>query len=259
MIITVDIGNTNIKIALFQGKRIIRDLRMNTQKNTRGRQYYRLLKKLFSHKRIPAENIEAIVICSVVPSVTGAMAIALRSLFKKRPFILGKDLIAPIKNCYKKPRQVGQDRLANAVGAYDQYGAPLIVVDFGTALTFDLVSRQGHYLGGVIVPGLEVSLNALIENAALLSPITLKRPKSLIGKETSASILSGIVYGLSFLVEGMIAQLKNKISGRTIVVATGGKATFMAQYCPSFNKISPQLTHHGLRISYEKALKRKKS
>ncbi len=252
MLLVVDIGNTNIKIAIFRGKRICYSWKLATDKARNFKQYEKRLKSLFAQRKLKNTQIDEIIICSVVPKLTSVFKKALFSLFKRRSLILGKDIIAPIKNLYRKPKQVGQDRLANALAAFSKYGGPIIVVDFGTALTFDLVTAAGSYLGGIIVPGLEVSLNALIRNADLLPKISLGKPKAFLGRETVGSMKSGIVYGYSFLVKGILGQLKKELKTSPKVVATGGVASLMSHYCRSINRIDENLTLEGLRITYQK-------
>ncbi|MCQ9208721.1 MAG: type III pantothenate kinase [Omnitrophica bacterium] len=255
MLLAIDIGNTNIKMAIFKGKRILYSWRLVTDKKSSSGQHKKVLKKLFLQKKINPAQIKAIIICSVVPKLTLAFKKALAALFNKRPLILGQDIIAPIKNLYKRPQQVGQDRLANAVAAFTRYGGPVIVVDFGTALTFDVISAKGSYLGGVIVPGMEASLKSLIKNADLLPKINFKKPKALLGRETIASMQSGIVYGYSFLIEGILAQLKRQLKLKPQVIATGGRASLMADCCQSINKVHNNLTLEGLRQAYKKSKK----
>lgn len=252
MLLVVDIGNTNIKMALFKGKRIVHIWRIATEKNKSYKQYKKSLKKLFCQKKVKSTQIDEVIICSVVPKFTTIFKKVLFSLFKKRPQVLGKDIIAPIKNLYKRPGQVGQDRLANAVAAFQKYGGPIIVVDFGTAVTFDVVSRAGSYLGGIIVPGMELAQNALSENADLLPKIKLGRPRAFLGRDTVSSIKSGMVYGYSFLVEGIIQNLKKELGPHLQVIATGGKAPLMFAYCRSINKLCKHLTLEGLRLVGQK-------
>jgi len=258
MLLAIDIGNTNIKLALFEGKRIICNRRLLTDKAGNRRHYEKRIKGIFAGRRLKNIQIDEIIICSVVSKLTSVFKKALFSLFKKKALILGKDIFVPVKNFYKKPKQVGQDRLANALAAFNKYGGPTIVVDFGTALTFDLVTAAGSYLGGVIVPGVEISLKALSECADLLPEITLKRPKALLGRETAASMQSGIVYGYSFLVEGILGQIKREMNLRPRVVATGGCAALMAGYCRSINRVDKNLTLEGLRLVYKKIEKNRK-
>ena len=257
MLLAVDIGNTNIKMALFKGKRLLRTFRLVTNKDSTVKNYSRLLKRLFTKQKIKGAKIDEIIICSVVPRLAWVLKKALYRLLNKKALILGEDLVASIKNLYKKPKQVGQDRLANAVAAVNKYGTPAVVVDFGTALTFDLVSAKGAYLGGIIVPGIEASLKSLVKNAELLPKISLKKPKAFLGRDTVTSMQSGIVYGYSFLVEGILGQLKKELRQKPHVIATGGCAPLMAHYCQSINKVDNDLTLEGLRLVYKK--NRKKS
>ena len=256
MLLALDIGNTNIKVAIFKGKRILHSWRLLSDKKDGFSRHKKRLSSLFAQKKLKNICLDEIIICSVVPKLTLVYTKALRSLFNRRPLILGRDIIAPIKNLYGRPQQVGQDRLANAVAAVSKYGAPVIVVDFGTALTFDLISAKGEYLGGVIVPGMETSLKALIKQADLLPEVGLSRPLALLGRETSESISSGLIYGYSFLVEGVLGRLKKRLRRVPWVVATGGEAPLMADYCRSINRTNQNLTLEGLRLIYEKKIKK---
>ena len=252
MLLAIDIGNTNTKIAIFRGKKIFRIWRLVTKKACTIKQEQKLLKRFLFQNKSSQSRIDEIIICSVVPKLTSVFEQALFLLFKKRPLILGKNIFVPIKNLYKKPKQVGQDRLVNAVAAVSKYGGPVIVVDFGTAVTFDVISKTGSYLGGVIVPGMEVSLRALIECADLLPKIKLGKPSTVLGRDTVSSMKSGIIFGYSFLVEGILQQLRKKLKKRFKVVATGGAAGLMFRYCKSIQKIDENLTLEGLMLAYER-------
>lgn len=251
MFLTVDIGNTNIKIALFKKDRLICNYRLVTDKKGTPKKYKAILKKLFAKQRVQADDIKAMIICSVVPKLTSVLKQALFLLFQKRALILGKDIVAPIKNLYKRPEQVGQDRLANAVAACRKYTHPIIVVDFGTALTFDLISAKGSYLGGIIVPGMDIALAALSKKADLLPKIVLNKPKVFLGRDTVSSMKSGIVYGYSFMVEAILQQLKKSLARKPYVVATGGGVTLINNFCRSIKRIDENLTLEGLRIILE--------
>ncbi|MFH1245623.1 MAG: type III pantothenate kinase [Candidatus Omnitrophota bacterium] len=259
MLLAIDIGNTNIKLAVFKDKKILHIWRLDSNKQADTQEYTGLLRRSFTREGIKPAAIKEIVICSVVPGLTDILARALDSLLGKKPLVLGKDIIVPLKNLYKKPEQVGQDRLVSAFAAYKKYGAPLILVDFGTALTFDVVSRQGEYLGGVIVPGIEVSLNALMRNAALLpKKIQLTKIGSLLGRDTVSSMQSGIVYGYAALVDGILQRLRKDFKTRPRVIATGGAVQLIAPYCNLIDSIDTNLTLEGILITYENALKQEK-
>ncbi len=238
MLLAIDIGNTSITFGVFAGDRLMKRFNIPTGAYS--------LKKL--RKNLTPLNIDDAVVCSVVPFMIGILEKDLKSLLKKPPYIIGKNLKVPIKNLYHRPKQVGADRLVNAYGCVKLYGYPAICVDFGTAITFDVISKKAEYLGGIIVPGLELSLETLSKRAALLPKITLKEPESLIGRDTVGSMRSGVVYGISALTDGVIKKLKAEIGKRVVVVATGGNSVFIARFCKSINKVDRNLTLKGLHM-----------
>jgi type III pantothenate kinase len=242
MLLTIDIGNTNINLGLFRGNRLSSRFSIPTKKG----QYYSKFKKIFSKNRI-----EDAVICSVVPDMTRLLARDIKKLLGRRPYIIGKDILVPIKNLYRKPRQVGQDRLVNAYAGVKLFGAPLIVVDFGTAITFDVISKNKEYLGGMILPGLEISLDALYQRTALLPKIKLDRPKEFIGKDTQNSMLSGVVYGFAALTDDLALRIKNRVGKNARVIGTGGNINLIARFCRQLDKIDRDLTLKGLKNIYK--------
>lgn len=239
MLLTVDIGNTTIAFGVFQGRKLKSSWKIPTSS---------IFSKGMALK--PIKDIDGVIISSVVPKATPIIKKLVRNRFKIKPLILGKDIKAPIKNLYRNPKQVGQDRLVNAVAASELYGYPIIVVDFGTAITFDVISKRKEYLGGIIIPGIEISLEALSSKAALLPRIKLSLPKEFVGRDTVNSMKSGIFYGFGSLCDGLIKKLKTKY-GKQLVIATGGYSQLIAKFCNSIDKIKPDLTLHGLRIIYE--------
>jgi type III pantothenate kinase len=236
MLLAIDIGNTNITFGIFKGRRLLRRFDIPTK----GYGCKKLSRALANLK------LEDSVICSVVPQASQILSKDLTRLLGRRPYNIGKDIKVPIKNCYRKPRQVGQDRLVNAYAGLELYGGPLIVVDFGTAVTFDVVSRNSEYWGGMILPGLEISLDALAERTALLPKIRLAEPAGLIGRDTKNSMLSGIVYGFAALTDELVARIKEEIGENAQVIGTGGNINLIAKYCRSFTKIDSDLTLKGL-------------
>lgn len=256
-ILCVDVGNTSIGLGVFRQKKLVGNLRLPThpQKEVvspKGsvKRYSVGIGKLFK-KKLSLGNIDGVIVCSVVPKALVDIKKAVEHLFGFSPLVVGEDLEPPIPNLYDNPEQVGEDRLVNAVSALRLYGPPAIIVDFGTAVTFDLVSRKGQYLGGIIAPGIEISLKALSKSAALLPEIELKAPKSLLGKDTVNSMRSGVLYGFGSLCDGMVAKLKAEFGKQIKVIATGGYAQLIATYCSSIDEINPYLTLEGLRIIYE--------
>jgi len=242
MLITIDIGNTSIAFGVFQGKK----LKSTWRVSTRG---------VFSKKAIRLPNhIDAAIISSVVPKATPIIKKLIIKKLKIRPLVLGENIKAPIKNLYRNPKQVGQDRLVDAVAVKELYSCPAIVIDFGTAITFDVISKKGEYLGGIIVPGIETSVRALSKQAALLPIIKVSAPRELVGKDTINSMKSGIFHGFGALCDGLVAKLKAKY-GPMRVIATGGHARLMSKFSRSIDKVNPNLTLQGLRIIHEKILK----
>jgi len=241
VLLAIDIGNTNITFGVFKGAVLKKTFDMPTKQYSRNK----LLKKIASLG--PVDTL----ISSVVPGITRAIAKDMAKITGKRTYIIGKEIKVPIKNLYRRPEQVGQDRLVNAYAAARLYGAPLIVVDFGTAITFDVISKNGAYEGGLILPGLGLSIEALKRGTALLPEIKLNRPKGLIGKDTANSILSGIVYGFSAMTEQLNNKLKRIIGSRARVIATGGNAALIRRYCNNIDRLDNTLTLKGINLIYE--------
>ncbi len=241
MLLTVDIGNTSVAFGMFSGKTLVRNWKVPTQEILSGKAL-----------KLPKAKVTRSIISSVVPKATPAVKRASAREYGIAPLVLGENIKAPIKNLYKKPRQVGQDRLVNAIAAKELYGCPAIVVDFGTAITFDVVSKKGEYLGGLIFPGIETSLNALSEKAALLPKISVTPPKGLIGRDTADSIKSGVFYGIGSLCDGIISRLDSVKSVRMTVIATGGHALVISKFTKNIRLIDPHLTLQGLRIIAQK-------
>lgn len=247
-IIAIDIGNTNIVCGVFHGKRLLKEWRIPTKQCTNVASCRRLLKRVVGSPR----EIQGAILCSVVPKVTHLFKQAARADCLSLQ-IVGETIRCPIRNRYRKPKEVGQDRLVNAYAAWKRYGAPVIIVDFGTAITVDLVSKKGEYLGGIIAPGMAISLEALKEKTALLPKVDLHSPSSLLGRDTKESILSGGFYGFSSLCDGLISKLRKRYGSRIKAIATGGHSAIISTYCKETNYINPHLTLQGLRLIFEAA------
>ncbi len=237
MVLAVDIGNTNISFGLIGPKgRVFKNFVLPTSR-------YRLSQVKAKLKGLRASDA---VICSVVPRLTGRLAVDLKGFLKGRVLIAGRDMKVPIKNLYKYPRQVGQDRLVNAYAALRLYGAPVICIDYGTAITFDAVSARGQYLGGLILPGLRISLEALHKNTALLPRVELAAPRELIGTETRQSMLAGAVFGAACVTDEIVRRLKHLIGKKALVIATGGNIGLIARFSGEIDKVERFLTLKGL-------------
>lgn len=240
MLLAVDIGNTNITFGLFRGKSIESTFNIPTCLYS--------IKKLKSN--LKNNKIKETIVCSVVPRLTRRLSEDLKTIADKKPYIIGKSIKVPIKNLYRNPGQVGQDRLVNAFAAISFYCAPAIVVDFGTAITFDIISKRKEYLGGMILPGLKISLEALNKRTALLPKVSLKKPNGFIGRDTRNSMLSGIIYGFSSLTDDLITRIKKRIGKDALAIATGGNINLISKYCREIDKIDPFLTLKGLNRLY---------
>ncbi len=241
MFLAVDVGNTNISFGVFTNKRLIRRFDLPQKSYS--------LKQL--KKRLGNFRFNDCIICSVVPNTNNRLLKDFNKLTIKKIYVLGKDINVPIKNRYRYPKQVGQDRLVNAYIATVKYGAPLIAIDFGTAVTFDVVSKKKEYLGGMILPGLKISLEALNHNTALLPKIKLRTPLEFIGRDTKSSMISGLVNGFAALTEELIKRIRIKIGRKAKVIATGGNIKLIAKLCKSIDSIENELTLKGIFLIYE--------
>ena len=251
MLLAIDVGNSKTLIGIFKGKKIISRMRFSTAAIGKTN-FSSFLKKKLQEKNIKSEGIKGIIIASVVPLTTAPLSKALKSICQVRPLQAGPNLKLGLRLGYRNPHHLGQDRLANAVAAFHLYGGPIIIVDYGTATTICFISRSGYYKGGIILPGLEMMAWALARKTALLPYLrTLNRPKRLIGQDTKESIVSGLVYGLTEMVDGLIKKIKKKVKGRVKVMATGGVASFLFPYSKEIEKVDADLTLKGLRLIYE--------
>lgn len=245
MLLAIDIGNTSIKVGFFNKGRLASISRIITKIPAKKRYYLTSLKKILKGKKI-----DAAIVVSVVPEATGVIKNILRKDFNIKAFVVGKNIKVPIKNLYKNPRQVGQDRLVDAYAGLKKYGPGLIIIDFGTAVTFDVISQKGAYLGGIIVPGIETSLSALSNKAALLPKTVFKEPKTLIGKDTVTSMRSGILFGYASLCEGLVKRIRQEMGNDYKVIITGGHSELISKLC-RFRHIQPNLTLQGLYLLYK--------
>lgn len=239
--LAIDIGNTNTHLAHFRKNRIIKTLTCATK----SKLSQATLRKFSSR----SENENAIVV-SVVPAATRALEKELLRLTGRRPYIIGKNIKIPMRSLYRDPRSLGQDRLVNAFAAAALYGAPAIIIGLGTAVTFDVVSKDKRHLGGMILPGLELSLGALSKHTALLPRVILEDPKELLGRDTKNSILSGIVHGYAGLCDALTRKIKAKIGTNAVVIATGGNARLISKYSKEIKIVDPKLTLKGINIIY---------
>lgn len=252
MLLAIDIGNTNIVFGVFQDKDLIANWRLATDRNRTADEYGILLKELFSLSKINRQDVAGVIISSVVPPVNGLLESMVKRYFCLNPILVGPGIKTGISIKMENPREVGADRIVNAVAAHALYGGPLIIVDFGTATTFCCVNAKGEYLGGAIAPGIGISTEALFARAAKLPRVELTKPSSVIGKNTISAMQSGIIYGFAGQVEMMVKRMKQEIGSDAQVIATGGLAPVIAKETTVIDKINSSLTLTGLRILYER-------
>lgn len=253
MIVVVDVGNTNIVFGVYDGKKLLNHWRMSTDRDKTSDEFGMFLMNIFSYDKIDISDIEAVVIASVVPPIMYSLEHAIRKYLKLEPIVVGPGIKTGINIKYENPREVGADRIVNAVAALEIYKPPFIIVDFGTATTFCAVSSNGEYLGGAICPGIKISAEALFQKAAKLPRIDLVKPDTVIGRNTVSSMQSGIVYGYVGSVDYIVRRIKKEMREDNIkVIATGGLARLIASESETIDEINGLLALEGLRIIYEK-------
>lgn len=258
MILAIDIGNTHTVIGIFNGSKLLGDWRVTSFVTRTEDEFGMLVKQFCDDAQVPFKKISSIGISSVVPNLTDVCVRMSQKYFMIEPVVVSSDLDLGITILYDDPRSVGADRLCNAVAGYAKYRGPLVIVDFGTATTFDVVSRQGEYLGGVITAGIETTSGELHRRAAKLPKIDLKFPDKVIGKNTVESMQAGIMYGALDSMETMIRRISKELDDYPTVVATGGFSEMMKKHSKVINKYEPTLVLDGIRIIVERVEKKNK-
>ncbi len=250
MLLTVDVGNTNVVFGLYEGAELRQTFRASTDRTRTADEYGVLLRQLISLRHLDRSDVKAAIMASVVPPLTDVMTDAIRHAFAIEPLVVGPGTKTGISILYDNPREVGADRIVNAVAAFERVQSGLIVVDFGTATTFDCISPRGEYLGGIIAPGLQVSLDGLLSRAAKLTRIELTEPPKVLGKNTTHALQSGLILGCASLVDGLIDKLVEELGFACHVIATGGLAPLIVRHTQRVDEIDEHLTLDGLRILY---------
>lgn len=252
MLLVVDIGNTNTALGIFLEKKLIEDWKIRTERERTSDEYSLTLLSLLNSAGIETQEIKSVIISSVVPPLTPVFQNLCQKLFQLRPLVVVPGLKTGMPILYENPLEVGADRVVVAVAAFEKYGGPCVVVDFGTATTFDAISSRGEYLGGAIAPGIQISAEALFLKTAKLPRIEIRKPKKAIGRSTVASMQAGLFFGYVGLISNIIKRIKRELGGEAKVIATGG---FAAQISPEIKSIDvneSHLTLEGLRIIYER-------
>jgi type III pantothenate kinase len=253
--LVIDVGNTNIVFGVYDGKKLIYDRRIATDKEKTSDEYGMLFDQFFKHDNIEIEDIDDIIISSVVPTLMHTLPAMAQRYFNIVPIVIGPGVKTGMNIKYDNPKEVGADRIVNAVAAYEKYGGPVIIVDFGTANTFCYVNKEGEYLGGVITPGISISAEALFLRTAKLPKVEITKPEKVIGKNTITSIQSGLIYGfagmIDYIIDKMIEEM-NQSKEDVMVVATGGFANLISAETKNIKVVDKYLTLEGLRIIYER-------
>lgn len=253
MIFVLDTGNTNTVLGVFKDGTLIHEWRIKTDRYKTEDEFGMLIKSLFDHKRIRFSDFSGVIISSVVPPMIVALEKMCETYFELTPFIVGrKEVEVPLPMAYPHPEEIGADRIVNAVGAVETYGAPLVIIDFGTATTYCYVDEEGAYYGGLIAPGIKISMEALYSKASKLPKIEIQAPDQVIGTSTVKAMQSGVFYGYVGQVDGIVKRMKEEVKTPPTVIATGGLASLIADASETIQYVDSHLTLKGLYLIYEK-------
>jgi type III pantothenate kinase len=254
MLLVIDVGNTNTVLGIYAGQESRGQWRLSTSRTSTADEYGILIRNLLALDGLQSVAIKHIMIASVVPPLNGILEEMAAKYFHLCPLFLGPGTRTGMPVHYDSPQEVGADRIANSVAAFEKYGGPCIIVDFGTAITFDVVSEKGEYMGGVIAPGVGISAEALFQQAARLPRVDIREPETVIGTNTVSSMQSGLFYGAVGLVDGILDRLSGALGKNIKMVATGGQAGLVASASKYKLPVEPSITLEGLRIIHERHL-----
>jgi type III pantothenate kinase len=256
MLLVIDVGNTNIVLGVFEGAQLRATWRLLTLRERTADEVGLMVVGLLGHEHIDLAAIDQAVLASVVPPLTPIMIGMVKRYFGRDPLVVDPRTNAGMPILYERPSEVGADRIANSIAAYEQYGRvrgePLIVADLGTATTFDAITVKGEYLGGVICPGPQIAADALFQRAARLPRVDVQKPKTVVGRTTVHAIESGLFFGYLGMVEGLVRRISDELGGHPISIATGGLAPLIVPETTVFHAVEPDITLQGLRIIWER-------
>ena len=250
MLLTIDVGNTNITLGVFEGEELRATWHIATGIDRMADEYAALLLNLLDYQSLNPTDIKEVAMCSVVPPLTATFEELIQQYFHITPLVVGAGVKTGVRIRMDDPREVGADRIVNAAAAHHLYGGPIIITDLGTATTFDTVSKEGDYLGGAVAPGIATAAEALFIRAAKLPRVELIHPEHAIGTNTTAAMQSGIVFGYVGLVEGIVTRIQQELGEKAMVVATGGYAKLIANETAVIDVVNPDITLIGLRLIY---------
>ena len=252
MLLVIDVGNTNIVFGAYKGRKLVMTFRMGTNKSKTSDEYGVVIKEIFVMNGYELSEIKDVIISSVVPDVMHALESFVIRYCKSTPIIVGPGVKTGMNIKYENPQEVGADRIVNAVAGIEKYGAPLVIIDFGTATTFCAVNSKKEYLGGAISPGIKISSQALFDRASKLPKVEIVEPRAVIGKTTVSAMQAGIFFGYVGLVKNIVQQMKKEVGDNATVVATGGLASLICANMEEGDYVDKNLTLEGLRIIYHK-------
>ena len=256
MLLAIDVGNTNIVLGVFDGTTLVQSWRLATLRERTADELGLLVDGLFAHHHIDRTKIDGLVLGSVVPPLTTTMQGMAQRYFGLKALTVEPGVNTGMPILYENPAEVGADRIVNAIAAYERFGAsgarPFVIVDFGTATTFDAISAKGEYLGGAICPGVQISADALFQRAARLPRIDVRKPSRIVGRTTVGAMESGLFWGYVGMVEGLVRRMTDELGGNAVCIATGGLASVIAPETPLIHHVDPDLTLQGLRIVWER-------
>jgi len=250
MLLAIDIGNKSIMLGVFEGEKLRTTCRMATSVSRMPDEYAALMLGILQHQGLKPPDITEAAMCCVVPPLVATFEDVLKRYFNVAPLVVGAGTKTGVRIRMDNPREVGADRIVHAAAAHHLYGGPVIIIDMGTATTFDTVSKEGDYIGGAIAPGINTGAEALFSRTAMLPRVNLVRPQKVIGTSTVAAMQSGIVYGYVSLCEGMVARIRKELGEKAKVVATGGYAGIIAKETPAIDVVNPDLILIGLKLIY---------
>jgi type III pantothenate kinase len=252
VLLAIDVGNTHMVLGVYDGERLCADWRLETRPDRPADEYAVLFRALLQGAGLDTGRVNAVIVSTVVPPLQHTLSRTAERLFSVKPLFVGPGIRTGMPILYDNPREVGADRIVNAVAAFERWRQGAIVVDFGTATTFDVISPRGEYVGGAICPGIGISMDALFHHAAKLPRVELRLPEKVIGRNTVASMQSGLLYGYVGLVDGIVARMREEVDYPVKVVATGGLAPLMASPSATIEMVDELLTLKGLRLIFER-------